>query len=335
MNIKEFLIANYIWILVIILLAIVTIIGFLAEKSRTEKKDEKKKQEQQTTPPVQVGIPQQQSIQMQPVNNDQFNMQYQGMGMQQPMQQMAMMPQQQDMLNKQMMSNVANNQMVYQDSSNQMNFQMPNDMQMGQNNVHSGVVVPVNNQSIVENTTQLENTSSYQPLSEQTPKFAPQPVLNFNSVSESNIQASESYSMPVEQNVSAMQQPVQIEQMNQMPQSMMQSQFVQPQSMTMNTVPTVQETTSVAMPIQSSQPIVNQFDSQSNGSQMINQGVVPQPIIPQMIMQPEQYGGIPSYNQIPQQIMPQVQQMPNYSHQGEQQPLNFVFGPPNDNNSNM
>lgn len=40
MNIKDFLIENYIWILVVILLSIVTIIGFLADKKRVKNKKE-------------------------------------------------------------------------------------------------------------------------------------------------------------------------------------------------------------------------------------------------------------------------------------------------------
>ena len=38
MNIKDFLIENYIWILVIILITIITIIGFLADKKKNGKK---------------------------------------------------------------------------------------------------------------------------------------------------------------------------------------------------------------------------------------------------------------------------------------------------------
>ena len=40
MNIKDFLIDNYIWIIVIILITIVTIIGFLADKKKNENKNE-------------------------------------------------------------------------------------------------------------------------------------------------------------------------------------------------------------------------------------------------------------------------------------------------------
>lgn len=38
MNIKEFLLDNYIWIIVVILLSIITVIGFLADKKKTPKK---------------------------------------------------------------------------------------------------------------------------------------------------------------------------------------------------------------------------------------------------------------------------------------------------------
>ena len=42
MNIKDFLIDNYIWILVIILITIITIIGFLADKKKSGKKEKMK-----------------------------------------------------------------------------------------------------------------------------------------------------------------------------------------------------------------------------------------------------------------------------------------------------
>ena len=46
MNIKQFLLDNYIWILVIILISIVTIIGFLADKKKNDKKKENAAQQQ-------------------------------------------------------------------------------------------------------------------------------------------------------------------------------------------------------------------------------------------------------------------------------------------------
>ena len=42
MNIKEFLLDNYIWILVVILLSIITVIGFLADKNRGGKTGKQK-----------------------------------------------------------------------------------------------------------------------------------------------------------------------------------------------------------------------------------------------------------------------------------------------------
>ena len=48
MNIKEFLIENYILIIVIIVLIIVTIIGFLADKKREPKEKKDKKQDMNT-----------------------------------------------------------------------------------------------------------------------------------------------------------------------------------------------------------------------------------------------------------------------------------------------
>ena len=48
MNIVDFLIANYHWILAIILLTIITIIGFLADKKKNDKKKEDKTPKKKT-----------------------------------------------------------------------------------------------------------------------------------------------------------------------------------------------------------------------------------------------------------------------------------------------
>ena len=45
MNIVDFLIANYYWFIAIILLTIITIIGFLADKKKSDAKKEKDKLE--------------------------------------------------------------------------------------------------------------------------------------------------------------------------------------------------------------------------------------------------------------------------------------------------
>lgn len=50
MNIKDFLIDNYIWILVVILLLIVTVIGFLADKKKTSKQNNSGDVPQPATP---------------------------------------------------------------------------------------------------------------------------------------------------------------------------------------------------------------------------------------------------------------------------------------------
>ena len=56
MNIKDFLIENYIWILVVILLCIITVIGFLADKKKT-KKEKIKKEIENETPLGKIGKP--------------------------------------------------------------------------------------------------------------------------------------------------------------------------------------------------------------------------------------------------------------------------------------
>ena len=46
MNIKNFLIDNYIYIIIVIVLIIITIIGFLADKKKSSEKKEKPSKEQ-------------------------------------------------------------------------------------------------------------------------------------------------------------------------------------------------------------------------------------------------------------------------------------------------
>lgn len=250
MNIKEFLIANYIWILVIILLAIVTIIGFLAEKNKSDKKEKKKENES----PQQVNMQPEQIMNNQP--NNQVTYQGQVPNQHEQMTRVNQMVTPDMQQNNQMVQNVPNSQPVYQEQISQ---------------------------------------QPYQPLSEQTPKIAPQPIPNIVSHEEVITPI-----MPQPQFVSGqpMQEPI------------MQT-YNQVQPVQTNVIPDSQMLN------------INQYD---NNMMAQPQGTIPQPVIPQNIMQPMQNMGIPAYNNQPMPTQTVV----------EQQPVNFVFGQPNNNNqSNM
>ena len=66
MNIKEFLLDNYIWILVVILLSIITIIGFLADKKKGPKKSKQNNQKTLNPESIPNGAP----LNYQPASTD-------------------------------------------------------------------------------------------------------------------------------------------------------------------------------------------------------------------------------------------------------------------------
>ena len=176
MNIKDFLIENYIWLLVIILITIVTIIGFLADKKRGGKKE---KNVQQTTP---------QNVNNQPVNPQLMNNQQ--LNNQSPIQ----YQQPQDIQSNQMNNNMGmnfnnmnttvrplnqmNNQQTMTTEPQPMMYTMPQAMQPMSNPVET-----INNPQPVENIApNIVQEPMYQPLSEQKPVIAPQPVPNFSNM---------------------------------------------------------------------------------------------------------------------------------------------------------
>lgn len=286
MNIKEFLIANYIWILVIILLAIVTIIGFLAEKNKSDKKEKKKENES----PQQVNMQPEQIMNNQP--NNQVTYQGQVPNQHEQMTRVNQMVTPDMQQNNQMVQNVPNSQPVYQEQISQQPYQPQVEPMMMPNQTipAPSVAEPMNSMPLEQNV-----VPTYQPLSEQTPKIAPQPIPNIVSHEEVITPI-----MPQPQFVSGqpMQEPI------------MQT-YNQVQPVQTNVIPDSQMLN------------INQYD---NNMMAQPQGTIPQPVIPQNIMQPMQNMGIPAYNNQPMPTQTVV----------EQQPVNFVFGQPNNNNqSNM
>lgn len=300
MNIKEFLIANYIWILVIILLAIVTIIGFLAEKNKSDKKEKKK----ENVSPQQVSMQPEQAMNNQP--NNQVTYQGQVPNQQEQISQVNQMVTPNMQQNNQMEQNVSNSQPTYQEQISQQPYQPQVEPMMMPNQTipTPSVAEPINSIPLEQNIVQ-----TYQPLSEQTPKFAPQPIPNIVSHEEAITPVMPQPQVQMDLNAN-MQQP----------------QFVsgQPvQEPIMQTYSQVQPVQTNVMP-NGQMSSINQFDNNMMGQP---QGTIPQPVIPQNIMQPTQNMGIPAYNN---------QQMPAQPVL-EQQPVNFVFGQPSNNNnqSNM
>ena len=150
--IKEFLVDNYIWILVVLLLFIMTVIGFLVDKSKNKKKEAE---------PVPQG----------------------------PAQAPMMNPSQPQMMNGQVNYNnqpVMNQGQFAQNQAPVMNSQpIPSPVQNPvQNNgvqlsdpyknpVQTPVLMPNGMSQPIEN---VQAPEAYQPLSEQTPSFGSQPV---------------------------------------------------------------------------------------------------------------------------------------------------------------
>ena len=321
MNIKDFLIENYIWILMIILITIITIIGFLADKKKNGKKSEGQPIQ---NPNIGGGQPMNNMGQVQYNGQDQFMQNQMNNGMAagintnnfnsqiQPVNQVPNMP------NVQSQTNM-----------NSMNMNsMPPEQPGG--TIPTSVDV-MNNPSPVENV--IPNTNSepmYQPLSEQTPIISPRPVPNFPNMTNNNPE-------------------MVIPQMDNNNLNTNNQNVVPPMSQPNYNQPVVTQETLVPnqmanynVPNQMSQPMNNSFTNVPNYPQSntttpepVNSIQTPQPINPQPIVQgmynnnqmmPQNYGQTmpqPSYNQ------PTVQEQPI-----QNQPINFVYGPQN-NNQNM
>lgn len=312
MNIKDFLIDNYIWIIVIILITIITIIGFLADKKKGGKKN---KDVPVSNTNVNSG---------QPVNN---------MG---PIQYQPPVDQMQNQVNNNMGMNFNNNlNNTVADPMNQMNNMQSNQNLSNVNNMNSMQpeqqivsTVPtginqMNNPQPVENVTPIApQEPMYQPLSEQ-PVIQPQPVPNFSNMqnNQSMPQGTDNGLNPNMLNALPTSQVMQPE-----PEVVMPTQGIQQPIQNQNMV----QTPNYNIPTPMQQPVDNNnFGNMPNFNQNnttipqpVSQVPTPQPVNPQPIMQD-------SFN---------VGQMPQTMNQPAQpatnQPINFVYGPQN-NNQNM
>lgn len=247
MNIKQFLIENYIYIIIIILLAIITIIGFLAEKNRGDKKPKKAKNDSENV----QGQPNQQE--------NQLNMQYQ--------QQMAQTPNNQ--LNQ---NNMINNGTQ---AINQMGFQVPIENTLNQTVPTINAVEQMHEEKILPNQS-ISTQSDYQHVPEQqTSYITPQSVPNFVPMS-NNInqnQPNMQYQQPVmpNQNLTSniqMVNPISQETLNQEP-NMAQYQQTNTDQFNPNNIPLIEP-----MPNQGTIP------------QPMPQIPTPQPIVPQSLGMP-------------------------------------------------
>ena len=170
MNIKTFLIENYIWIIVIILITIITIIGFLADK----KKNDKKKADTEPANPNPNTAGQMQYNQLVSTLQNQMDNNME----------------QNNSIPNQMIQPIENNQNIV--PVNEVTPIMPvTENQQGMMNQ----VDMSNNINTIENIAQsMHQEQVYQPLSEQTPSFEPQPIPNFNNINNQN------FATPVENN---------------------------------------------------------------------------------------------------------------------------------------
>ena len=164
MKIVEFLLANYHWILAIILLTIITIIGFLADKKKNDKKKDVEPISNKQQDKNKIAI-KQQPMQYQPGIENQMD------------------EQQNNMQNN--MNNISKNENLNQ---NQQDNGLMNQMHNYQN--PGTIPQPIsfageiqNNNNLINNPQPVENIVPetvqepiYQPLEEQKPHFTTQPI---------------------------------------------------------------------------------------------------------------------------------------------------------------
>lgn len=309
MNIKDFLIDNYIWIIVIILITIITIIGFLADK----KKGDKKKEGGSTfdSNPNNMTMPQQ-PIQYQQStlqNNNQMNNNV-GMGFNGPLSQM------QNGFGQNM--GTLNTQPVVTEPT-----------PIPVNAIPTNNVTQINNPMPVENVIpQVEQESMYQPLSEQKPMIAPQPITSFGENVNNNQQPMINNSP---QNIQNMVHN-QVTPMNTIINNN-QQQFVTPEPMMNQTENYNISNNTPQMGFDNAQMLSN-VNQMTTIPQPVNPAVIstPQPVQPQPIItntyNNSQMMGGPNYNQ------PTTQSHIETTVNQTSQPINFVYGPQN-NNPNM
>lgn len=316
MNIRDFLLDNYIYILIVILLSIITVIGFLADKKKSGKKEKPSKNTQDAN-------------QMNVANTNQAPMTYQNSN--------DIMLNNQPMNNSQM--NTMNNQMGMMNNGLEqpMNIQNGNTTSINQmNNINQTIPQPLPPQDIPNNNGFTETMMNQQPMMNN-----PQPVEDINPI---NNQVSEPIYQPLSEQkpVIPPREPMSdIQIPKPMPsQTVPNNNFTgvmmsnQPQPMEQNIMP-MQEPQSInnmaqsTMPQFSPQPIQSEPQMNFSGSQNMNQnlnnnmnmnqpnmntGVMPTP----MPTQP-QNNGVPTSMPSPQPTTPQ--------------PVSFVYGPQQNNNN--
>lgn len=318
MNIKEFLLDNYIWILVVILLSIITVIGFLADKNRGGKTGKQKKQPAGNQPPQNVGPMNYQINQTQtppqPVN-------YQNPSIMNNQNIMA-----QDMVPNQIPTNPINygpmpNQPIPEPNPTPLTLNnintMPNNNQFNNNNPlnQNNLTNPnINNPMPVEPINQFSSVNSepmYQPLSEQTQTFQP---LESQTMNSGNINGEINQPMPNPTQINVIPNPNQA--------------FVQPVN-NVNPVPPVATPIPNNNQLNQTLPVANQMNyGESFNQPSQNSFVEPNPYQmnnsinnnPTTIPSPEQ-------NTIPNPITPPTPVNP--------QPINFVYGPQQQSNNNQ
>lgn len=318
MNIKEFLLDNYIWILVVILLSIITVIGFLADKNRGGKTGKQKKQLAGNQPPQNVGPMNYQINQTQtppqPVN-------YQNPSIMNNQNIMA-----QDMVPNQIPTNPINygpmpNQPIPEPNPTPLTLNnintMPNNNQFNNNNPlnQNNLTNPnINNPMPVEPINQFSSVNSepmYQPLSEQTQTFQP---LESQTMNSGNINGEINQPMPNPTQINVIPNPNQA--------------FVQPVN-NVNPVPPVATPIPNNNQLNQTLPVANQMNyGESFNQPSQNSFVEPNPYQmnnsinnnPTTIPSPEQ-------NTIPNPITPPTPVNP--------QPINFVYGPQQQSNNNQ
>ena len=302
MTIKEFLIENYIWLIVIILITIITVIGFLADKSKgnTEPKEKtnKKKNKESSPPPVQNQ--ENSSTNLIYNNNDMQNNQV-----------------------NQSMQNIQNNQEIANGNN------IENQTESINNNI-------MNNQQMSD--MPMPKQEEIKPLSEQKPNIPPQPVPNY-----SNMSNNRQMMNPINNNFNGNMQnynqnngtiPSQVMPTHASVQVNSQPMMANPMNNGMN-----QNYNNQMKP---QQPVNNNFNGNMQNYNQ-NNATIPSPVMPipapmPVNPQPIMYN---AYNQTQSVGAPlQNQPLPNMNSQQQsnnptpQNPVNFVFGPQN-NNQNM
>ena len=286
MNIKEFLLDNYIWIIVVILLLIITVIGFLADKKKGPKKEKQPPQPTGYTP---------QANQM-PINYQNI----QPTSQPQPINYQFQEPVNNNQLNNQNFNNPANfgtipnnvvtpnNNINMFESPNYNQGQINNEINSNQNfneplnqNVtpYSNYNNPVPVEQINQNTTPQATEPMYQPLSEQVPSFAPREVTIPSEVSNNQVQnnqGSEIYTNQVNYTSNGIGEAVNNGQANVNYEQPQQVNFTQPQSVNFVQPQPVQMANQDNFNIQGSS--MQQTNNVIPGNTMTNQTIPPQPI---------------------------------------------------------